>query len=107
MIFIKTGSTSKFVVFEEISIKDVTNYNNSIIQTKYGEVRIDANDLRAIFKFFKDLSTGSASRNSVITSGVMGASGGSRLNYRSNVSMYTNTRDGSNDQLEEIVINEG
>ena len=105
--FIKTGSTSKFVVFEEISIKDVTNYNNSIIQTKYGEVRIDANDLRAIFKFFKDLNTGSASRNSVITSGVMGASGGSRLNYRSNVSMYTNTRDGSNDQLEEIVINEG
>jgi hypothetical protein len=43
-----------------------------------------------VFRFFKDISTGFASRNSAITLGTMEVSGGSRMNYRSNKEMYTN-----------------
>ena len=105
--FVPTGSSDKFVVFEEISIKDLTNYNKSVIKSTYGDIQIDANDIKSIFLFFKDLSRGLASRNSTITSGTMEVSGGSRLNYRSNVDMYPNTRDTDYRQLEEIQIHEG
>ena len=83
-------NASKFIVFEDISIKDLTNYNNSVIKTKYGEAQLDSKDLKSVFRFFKDISTGFASRNSAITSGTMEVSGGSRMNYRSNKEMYTN-----------------
>ena len=88
--FVPRGDDNKFVVFEDISIKDITNYNNAIIKSKYGEVQIDSNDLKSVFRFFKTISTGLASRNHTITSGTMEVSGGSRMNYRSNKKMYTN-----------------
>ena len=89
--FVIQGNATKFVVFENISLKDVTAYNKSVIQTQYGEAQLDALDLKAVFVFLKGLSKGTASRNSVVTSGIMEASGGSRLNYRSNIAMYPKT----------------
>ena len=86
--FVIQGNDEKFVVFENIYIKDVTAYNKSVIQTQYGEARLDPMDLKSVFVFLKGLSQGTASRNNVVTSGIMEVSGGSRLNYRSNVAMY-------------------
>ena len=105
--FTMQGNSRQFIVFEDISIKDVTNYNNSVIQTTYGDARLDASNLKAVFRYFKDLSSGLASRNNVITSGVMEVSGGSRLNYRSNVDMYPHARDANTKQVELVYINEG
>ena len=105
--FALAGSQKKFIVFEDISIKDITSYNNSVIQTQYGEAQLNASDLKAVFIFLKGLSKGLASRNSTITEGTMGESGGSRLNYRSNIAMFTNSRDSNYEQLEEIEIDEG
>tara|TARA_R110002051_G_scaffold1143_8_gene5827 strand:+ start:13844 stop:18328 length:4485 start_codon:yes stop_codon:yes gene_type:complete len=82
------GHNDRFIVFESIEIKDITNYNKAVITTKYGDVRLDPSDLKTVFRFFKTLSTGIAGRNSTVTSGVMDVSGGSRLNYRSNTYMY-------------------
>jgi len=101
------GSNSKFVVFEDIAIKDVTDYNKAVIQTKYGDAQLDVKDLKAVFRFFKDLNTGMASRNSTITSGTMEVSGGSRLNYRSNIAMFGTPNVNDHNQLQDIVINEG
>ena len=105
--FVMKGDEDKFVVFEDISIKDITNYNKSVIQTKYGEAQLDVSDLKAVFIFLKNLGTGLASRNSTITSGTMEVSGGSRLNYRSNIPMYTYDSPSNYEQLEEIYIHEG
>ena len=105
--FANAGSVTKFIVFESISIKDITNYNKAVIQTKYGEVRLDASDLKAVFRYFKTISTGLASRNSTITSGTMEASGGSRLNYRSNSSMYKTAKHANYNQLTEVDFYEG
>ena len=90
------GSYKKFVVFENIEIKDITNYNNAVVKSKYGEVPIDSTDLKSVFRYFKTLSEGIASRNNTITSGVMETSGGSRLNYRSNTIMYDKNPLGNN-----------
>ena len=102
-----TGSNSKFIVFEDISIKDITNYNKSLIQTKYGDAILDMKDLKTVFKFFASLNTGMASRNATITSGTMEVSGGSRLDYRSTVNMFAHDTDSTYNQLEDIVIDEG
>jgi hypothetical protein len=106
-IFIPQGHLSKFVVIENIEIKDITNYNKAVIRTKYGDAQLDLNDLKAVFRFLKGISTGLASRNATITSGTMEASGGSRLNYRSNSSMFPTTEDATYKQLEDIQIHEG
>jgi len=105
-IFVVNGHPNKFVVFEKVSIKDLTNKSNAKIQSKYGDIDLSLFDLKTIFKYFKTLSTGLASRNAVNTSSVMEVSGGSRLNYRSNVDMYDNAR-AANNQLTNITINEG
>ena len=105
--FALAGHQNKFIVFEDISIRDITSYNNSVIQTQYGEAQLDSSDLKAVFIFLKGLSKGLASRNSTITEGTMGESGGSRLNYRSNIAMFRNSRDSNYEQLEEIEIDEG
>jgi hypothetical protein len=94
-------------VIENIEIKDITNYNKAVIRTKYGDAQLDLNDLKAVFRFLKGISTGLASRNATITSGTMEASGGSRLNYRSNSSMFPTTEDATYKQLEDIQIHEG
>jgi hypothetical protein len=105
--FVPVGNESKFVVFEEISIKDITNYNKAVIRTQYGDAQLDLKDLKAVCRFFKGLSNGLAARNSTITSGTMEVSGGSRLNYRSNSSMFPTTEDATYKQLEDIQIYEG
>ena len=53
------------------------------------------------------MQTGNASRNALITSGVMEASGGSRMNYRTNYEMYTNTPASIYQQVTEVDVNEG
>ena len=105
--FASQGSDTKFIVFEDISIRDITNYNKAVIQTKYGEAQLDSNDLKAVFRFFKDISTGLASKNATITSGVMEVSGGSRMNYRSQSAMYDPTVDSDYGNLTELNIVEG
>ena len=95
-LFVIKGHPTKFVVFEDITIKDITNYNKAVIQTKYGNVQLDVQDLKAVFRYFKSLSTGVASRNYTGTSSVMETSGGSRLNYRTNTAMYDDTVRGAN-----------
>ena len=106
-LFIDTGHLSKFVVIESIEIKDLTNYNKAVIRTKYGDAQLDLNNLKAVFRFLKSISTGLASRNATITSGTMETSGGSRLNYRSNSSMFPTVVDATYKQLEDIQIHEG
>jgi hypothetical protein len=101
------GDETKFIVFETISIKDITNQNKASIETDYGPVYIDGKDLRATFLFFDGLRKGNASRNATITSGTMEVSGGSKLNYRSNIQMYENTINSTVDALTEINIHEG
>ena len=105
--FVLTGDPDKFVVFEDISIKDITNYNKSVIETEYGEAQLDSSDLKALFIFLKNISSGLASRNATNTSATMEVSGGSRLNYRSNIAMFTNSEDANYKQLEDIDIYEG
>ena len=113
--FTMTGDDTKFIVFEKISITDLTNKEDyAVIETQYGNIELDKSDLKAVFRFFKDLQTGIASRNATTTSGVMEASGGSRLNYRSNYEMYPNVVSTGNvvdvfaaDQLTEVDIHEG
>ena len=105
--FVMQGDERRFVVFEDIEIKDITNYNKAVIQTKYGDAQLNMSDLKAVFRFFKTLSTGIASRNSTVTSGTMEVSGGSRLNYRSNSSMYTTTENSTYKQLTEVRFDEG
>ena len=69
---------------------------------------LDEFDLKTTFRYWKGLQQGFASRNAIITSGTMEVSGGSRLNYRSNVGMYTNSIDsGVFNQLTELEIHEG
>ncbi len=106
-IFVISGDAQKFVVFEQISIKDITNNSMAKVKSKYGDLDLSLEHLKTVFKYFKTLSNGIASRDAYNTSSVMGASGGSRLNYRSNVDMYVNSRDSGSNQLEDITINEG
>lgn len=106
--FVMEGNDTKFVVFEDISLQDLTNKDDfALIRTNYGDVPLDKKDLKSVFRFFKDMQTGIASRNAVITSGVMEASGGSRMNYRTNYEMYHNTTDASYEQVTEVDTYEG
>ena len=106
-LFTVAGHLSKFVVIENIEIKDLTNYNKAVIKTKYGDAQLDLSDLQAVFRFLKGISSGLASRNSTITESTMELSGGSRLNYRSNSSMYPTAVDSSFKQLTDVKIYEG
>jgi len=103
-IFSPVVDDSKFVVFEEISIKDLTNEAAAAVETNYGDAQLDARDLKTIFRYFKDLSTGLASKNALITSSVMDVSGGSRINYRSNTGLYNTSYDPSTYQLSTLGV---
>ena len=103
-----SGDSNKFVVFENISIENLTYKNEfAIIETAYGDVSLDKKDLKGVFRFLKDLHTGINSRTASVTSGVMEVSGGSRLNYRANSSMFTPTVDPTFGRITDITINEG
>ena len=107
-IFTMKGNADQFVVFEDISIQDITNKEMAIIPSTYGDIHLDDFDLKTIFRFWKNMKKGIASRTAVITSGTMEASGGSRMNYRSNVGMYDHTYDTAIfNALAKVVINEG
>ena len=109
--FVMDGASKKFIVFEDISIQDLTNYNKAIIDSTFGPIQLDVKDLKSIFRYFKDLHGGIASRNTTVTSGTMELSGGSRLNYRSNIGMYPHVSGigtyGQFNVLTELDINEG
>lgn len=87
-LFTRDGNANQFVILEEISIVDLTNYNNAVIKTDYGDAQLNVQDFKAVCRYFKSLSNGIASRNAVNTSSVMEVSGGSRLDYRSASGMY-------------------
>tara|TARA_R110002051_G_scaffold320963_1_gene407410 strand:- start:47 stop:475 length:429 start_codon:yes stop_codon:yes gene_type:complete len=106
-IFIMRGDSDKCVVFEDISIKDLTNKRMATLPSTYGDVPLDIFDLKTTFRYWKDLKQGVNSRNSIITSGTMEVSGGSRLNYRSNTAMYPYGRTSDNNALSSIDIVEG
>jgi hypothetical protein len=106
-LFTRNGSPDQFVVIERISIVDLTNYNNAVIKTEYGDAQLNVQDFKAVCRYFKSLSEGIASRNAVNTSSVMEVSGGSRLNYRSNSGMYDTTVNATHKQIREIDIYEG
>jgi hypothetical protein len=105
-LFLPTGDDSKFVVIEKIELVDLTNKRKAVVSSQYGEVAINVKDMRAIFRYFNTLQAGMASRDSYQTSATLDVSGGSKLNYRSNIGMYTATT-GGNEQLTEITIIEG
>ena len=105
--FIRDGSPDQFVVIEEISIVDKTNYNNAVIRTNYGDAQLTVQDFKAVCRYFKSLSAGIASRNAVNTSSVMEDNGGSRLNYRSNSNMYDTKENATYKQLTEVRFDEG
>ena len=105
-LFLPTGDDSKFVVIEKIELVDLTNKRKAVVSSQYGEVSINVEDMRAIFRYFNTLQAGMASRDSYQTSATLDVSGGSKLNYRSNIGMYTATT-GGNEQLTEITIIEG
>lgn len=106
-LFTRNGSPDQFVVIESISIVDLTNYNNAVIKTAYGDAQLNVQDFKAVCRYFKSLSDGLASRNAVNTSSTMEVSGGSRLNYRSNSGMYATTENATYEQLTEVNIDEG
>ena len=88
-------------MFENIAIRDLTNKALAAIpvdirypanidkwENKADWINLDRFDLVTTFRYWKGLREGIASRNATITSGTMEVSGGSRLNYRSNIKMY-------------------
>jgi hypothetical protein len=87
-LFVRDGDERRFVVIEEISIVDLTNYNNAVIETDHGDAQLTVQDFKSVCRYFKSLSSGLASRDAYNTSAVMEVSGGSRLNYRSASGMY-------------------
>ena len=88
--FTTTGDDEKFIVIESIEIVDLTRKRRAVVSSQYGEVEINVEDMRAIFRYFNSLRNGLASRDARNTSGTFEVSGGSRLNYRSNKNMaYT------------------
>ena len=76
-LFTRNGSPDQFVVIESISIVDLTNYNNAVIKTAYGDAQLNVQDFKAVCRYFKSLSDGLASRNAVNTSSTMEVSAGS------------------------------
>lgn len=106
-LFTRTGALDQFVVIEEISIVDKTNYNKAVIATDYGDAQLSVEDFKAVCRYFRSLSEGIASRDQVNASSVMEVSGGSRLNYRSNSGMYATTLNAKHSQLTEVDIYEG
>ena len=101
--YVPVGTPTKFVVFEEIKLIDITNRDKATAASDYGKVPLLEDETRAAFRYFNDLREGNASRSSTLTSETMEVSGGSRLNYRSNTAMYVYTND-SNGQLQSVDI---
>ncbi len=112
--FVMQGNQYKFIVFEEISLKNETMASKACVETEYGDSFLDKRDLKSCFLFFKNLTDGINSRNALEATGMSGhnqypleASGGSKMNYRSNVQMYNNTIDSTYKCVEFIDIVEG
>jgi len=106
-IFTLDPDNDKFIVFDSISLADLTNKALATIPTLYGDIHIKEKHLKTIFRFFKSMQEGNASRNKNEVSTVMEANGGARSNYRSIVGMYSNSRDTNSGSLKEIHIDEG
>ena len=111
--FVMDGDSKKFVVFEEIFLKNETLFDKAVIETEYGDSSLDKKDLKACFLFFKNLTDSINSRNALEATGMSGhnqypleASGGSKINYRSNIQMYDNTITAANSTLTYLDIDE-
>ena len=105
LFFIPEVNPHKYLLIDSIELQDITLRENASLATGYGietsgipnrrfvkedKLYLTKNQLRNIFQFYNGLigqgtgvySTNLASRDAVITSGIMELSGGSRLNYR-------------------------
>jgi hypothetical protein len=105
VFLIPTGDTEKFMLLDTVEIQDMTlkkmseffatgRYQNPLcmlpeLRGGCPEFRVDLSkdELRKVFKFFNDISgknskAGLASRNKNETETIMGADGGSKLDYR-------------------------
>jgi hypothetical protein len=103
--FAPTGDEEKFIVIESIEITDLTRKRRAVVSSQYGEVEINVEDMRAIFRYFNSIRNNLASRDAINTSATFEASGGSRLNYRNNANMGTATQSGG--QYTVVTVYEG
>jgi hypothetical protein len=85
-----------YTVLDYVECKDVT-LNNDV--SKY-----TPSELLTSFRYFIDIAGARASRQSSITSGVFGVSGGSRLNYRYHPDWGSNTKSAGFNQYTQIDI---
>jgi hypothetical protein len=105
-IFAFTPDESKFILFNKIEMEDLTWKDAASIERELTEYPLQAKDLRTAFEFYNYLRDGVASRDAFSTSSVFEASGGSRINYRSDPAMYTSSVDTDHNQLTELEIKE-
>ena len=114
VFLIPNGDADKFMLLDTIEIQDVTLKKLSEIYTtgRYQDplcvmpeviggcpeyrVELSKEDLRRVLRFFNDISgknskTGLASRDKTKTATIMGAEGGSKLDYRYRTEFFTVT----------------
>ena len=105
LYFVPNSNPDKYLLIDSVELSDVTQRENAALGTGYGietrgipnrrfvkedKLYLTKNQLHNILKFYNGLigqeagvyTTPLASRDAVITSGIMELSGGSRLNYR-------------------------
>lgn len=90
-LFLIDIDTTKYVLFDKVNLINNTLKEKAIIKVEEGTIKLTKSDLFTIFNYFNEIADGNATRNSIISSGVFEVSGGSRMNYRSNSSMFTPT----------------
>jgi len=105
--FVMVGDDKRYIVFESISLHDLTNKGMAAIQSKYGNVNLDLEEFKNVIRYFKSIQVANASRNANTTAGVMETSGGSRLNYRSNSVIYYNHKQANFNNLTYVDITDG
>jgi hypothetical protein len=105
-IFAFTPDESKFILFNKIEMEDLTWKDAASVERELTEYSLQAKDLRTAFEFYNYLRDGVASRDAFSTSSVFEASGGSRINYRSDPAMYVSAISSGHNQLTSIEIKE-
>ena len=114
VFLVPNGDSEKFMLLDTVEIQDMTlkkmseifatgKYKDPLCNTPQlvgncPEYRVDLSkdELRKIFRFFNDISgknsqTGLASRDKTKTATIMGAEGGSKLDYRYRTDFFTVT----------------
>ena len=111
-IFLEEADPESFVLFDTISMQNKTFKEKAEIPAGYYKYELGKKELKACFDYFTSLAISrEASRNSIITSGSMEASGGGRLSYRDNIKREIFRKshapagaDGSFNQVSSLII---